>query len=121
MVFQKHLLFPHMSVADNVAFGLKMRGVDKHVSRQRVGAMLGLVQLAGFENRRVHQLSGGQQQRVALARGLVIGPQVLLLDEPLANLDANLRVEMRRLIRSVQRELQITTIFVTHDQEKRSQ
>ena len=118
MVFQKHLLFPHMSVADNVAFGLKMRGVDKHVSRQRVGAMLGSVQLAGFENRRVHQLSGGQQQRVALARALVIGPQVLLLDEPLANLDANLRVEMRRLIHSVQRELQITTIFVTHDQEE---
>lgn len=118
MVFQKHLLFPHMNVAENVGFGLKMRGVAKAVIAQRVSAMLDLVQLSGFEERRAHALSGGQQQRVALARALIIEPQVLLLDEPLANLDANLRVEMRRLIRSLQQRLGITMIFVTHDQEE---
>ncbi|MEZ4860715.1 MAG: ABC transporter ATP-binding protein [Caldilineaceae bacterium] len=118
MVFQKHLLFPHMSVAENVGFGLKMRRVDKRVLQQRVSKMLEIVQLPGFERRRAHELSGGQQQRVALARALVIEPQVLLLDEPLANLDANLRLEMRKLIRTLQQELGITTIFVTHDQEE---
>lgn len=118
MVFQKHLLFPHMNVAENVGFGLKMRGITKSEIERRVSAMLDLVQLAGFEKRRAHALSGGQQQRVALARALVIEPQVLLLDEPLANLDANLRLEMRRLIRQIQQTLGITMIFVTHDQEE---
>jgi ABC-type Fe3+/spermidine/putrescine transport system ATPase subunit len=118
MVFQKHLLFPHMNVAENVGFGLKMRGMAQREIERRVSAMLDLVQLAGFEQRRAHALSGGQQQRVALARALVIEPQVLLLDEPLANLDANLRLEMRRLIRQLQQTLGITMIFVTHDQEE---
>jgi ABC-type Fe3+/spermidine/putrescine transport system ATPase subunit len=118
MVFQKHLLFPHMNVADNIGFGLKMRGTAKAEIARRVSAMLDLVQLPGFEGRRADSLSGGQQQRVALARALVIEPQVLLLDEPLANLDANLRVEMRRLIRNLQQTLGITMIFVTHDQEE---
>jgi len=118
MVFQKHLLFPHMNVAENVGFGLKMRGIAKGEIERRVSAMLDLVQLNGFEQRRAHALSGGQQQRVALARALVIEPQVLLLDEPLANLDANLRLEMRRLIRDLQQTLGITMIFVTHDQEE---
>lgn len=118
MVFQKHLLFPHMNVADNVGFGLKMRGVPKAALDRQVSAMLELVQLPGFEGRSAHSLSGGQQQRVALARALVIEPQVLLLDEPLANLDANLRLEMRRLIRNLQQTVGITMIFVTHDQEE---
>lgn len=118
MVFQKHLLFPHMNVAENVGFGLKMRGVARTEIERRVSAMLDLIQLAGFEGRRAHALSGGQQQRVALARALVIEPQVLLLDEPLANLDANLRLEMRRLIRNLQKTLGITMLFVTHDQEE---
>jgi len=118
MVFQKHLLFPTMDVAQNVGFGLKMRGVDARAITQRVSAMLELVRLPGFEKRRAHQLSGGQQQRVALARALVVQPRLLLLDEPLANLDANLRLEMRELIGRIQRELKITTIFVTHDQEE---
>jgi len=118
MVFQKHLLFPHMDVAENVGFGLKMRGVARAEIERRVSAMLELVQLAGYERRRAHALSGGQQQRVALARALVIEPQVLLLDEPLANLDANLRLEMRWLIRKLQQTVGITMIFVTHDQEE---
>jgi ABC-type Fe3+/spermidine/putrescine transport system ATPase subunit len=118
MVFQKHLLFPHMSVAENVAFGLKMRGADKATQARRASAMLDLVQLGEMERRRPHELSGGQQQRVALARALVVEPQVLLLDEPLANLDANLRLEMRKLIRSVQQATGTTTLFVTHDQEE---
>ncbi len=118
MVFQKHLLFPHMNVADNVGFGLKMRRVDRREIARRVSAMLALVQLAGYEKRRAHELSGGQQQRVALARALVIEPALLLLDEPLANLDANLRLEMRQLIRDLQQSLGITMIFVTHDQEE---
>lgn len=118
MVFQKHLLFPHLSAGENVAFGLRMRGVDRATMRRRVGDLLELVQLRGFEDRRGHELSGGQQQRVALARALVVEPAVLLLDEPLANLDANLRLEMRRLIRTVQQELGMTTLLVTHDQEE---
>ncbi len=118
MVFQKHLLFPTMSIAQNVGFGLRMQGMKKDEISARVSEMLELVQLPGFETRRAHELSGGQQQRVALARALIVRPTVLLLDEPLANLDANLRLDMRELIRSIQQELKITTIFVTHDQEE---
>ena len=118
MVFQKHLLFPTMNIGQNVGFGLRMQGVPKAEREVRVREMLELVKLPGFEKRRPHELSGGQQQRIALARGLIIKPKVLLLDEPLANLDANLRLEMRELIRNIQQELKITTIFVTHDQEE---
>ncbi len=118
MVFQNHLLFPTMSVFDNVAFGLKMRGEPRALIGERVAAMLDLVQLGGYEGRRSHQLSGGQRQRVALARALVVEPRVLLLDEPLSNLDAHLRIEMRDLIFSLQRRLGITTVVVTHDQEE---
>jgi len=118
LVFQKHLLFPHMTVGENVGFGLRMRGLRQKEIRVRVQEMLELVRLPGFEQRRAHELSGGQQQRVALARGLVVRPAVLLLDEPLANLDANLRMEMRELIRSLQQALKMTAIFVTHDQEE---
>jgi ABC-type Fe3+/spermidine/putrescine transport system ATPase subunit len=118
MVFQSHLLFPYMSVADNIGFGLKMRKVSKPEIAARVAKMLALVQLPDLGHRRPAELSGGQQQRVALARALIVRPNVLLLDEPLSNLDAHLRVEMRDLIRSLQRELGITMIFVTHDQEE---
>jgi ABC-type Fe3+/spermidine/putrescine transport system ATPase subunit len=118
MVFQNHLLFPHMTVAENVAFGLKMRGTDQTEVDWRVAEMLELVKLSGYEKRRPKQLSGGQQQRVALARALVIEPKVLLLDEPLSNLDAHLRQEMRDLIFELQRRFDITTVVVTHDQEE---
>lgn len=118
MVFQNYLLFPYMSVGDNVAFGLKMRGIDRETIRHKVAKMLALVKLEGYEGRNPRQLSSGQQQRVALARALVVEPKVLLLDEPLSNLDAHLRDEMRELICSIQRQLGITTIFVTHDQEE---
>ncbi|MCB9079436.1 MAG: ABC transporter ATP-binding protein [Anaerolineaceae bacterium] len=118
MAFQNHLLFPHMSVSENIGFGLKMRGVDRTAVRQRVADMLALVRLPGLEARRPYQLSGGQQQRVALARALIVEPKVLLLDEPLSNLDAHLRSEMRELILDVQQRFNLTTIFVTHDQEE---
>jgi putative spermidine/putrescine transport system ATP-binding protein len=116
IVFQNYALFPHMTVAQNVAFGLEVRGLPNAEVRSRVGEILERVQLRGLEHRYPHQLSGGQQQRVALARALVINPQVLLLDEPLANLDAKLREEMRFYIRHLQREFGITTLYVTHDQ-----
>lgn len=116
MVFQSYALFPHMTVAENVAFGLRMRREPSPTIHQRVTAILERVQLSGLEHRYPHQLSGGQQQRVALARALVTNPAVLLLDEPLANLDAKLREEMRFYIRSLQRDVGITTIYVTHDQ-----
>ncbi|GAB5447607.1 ABC transporter ATP-binding protein [Gymnodinialimonas sp.] len=118
MVFQNYLLFPYMSVADNVGFGLKMRKTDPAEIKRRVGKMLDLVKLPDVGDRRPSALSGGQQQRIALARALIVQPDVLLLDEPLSNLDAHLRFEMRDLIRSLQQDMGITTIFVTHDQEE---
>lgn len=118
MVFQNYLLFPYMSVADNIGFGLKMRRADPSQIAKRVGEMLDMVKLPDLGERKPSELSGGQQQRVALARALIIQPDVLLLDEPLSNLDAHLRLEMRDLIRALQQDMKITTIFVTHDQEE---
>ena len=118
MVFQDYAVFPHLSVFDNVAFGLVQRKVAPDEVRQRVQAMLQTVQLAELGERLPHQLSGGQQQRVGLARAMVIRPKVLLMDEPLSNLDAKLRVDLRRDIRQLQQEFGITTIYVTHDQEE---
>ena len=118
MVFQNYLLFPYMSVAANIGFGLKMRKVPKDQIASRVADMLSLVKLPDLGRRKPSELSGGQQQRVALARALIVRPKVLLLDEPLSNLDTHLRLEMRDLIRGLQKELGITTIFVTHDQEE---
>jgi putative spermidine/putrescine transport system ATP-binding protein len=116
MVFQNYALFPHMTVTQNVAFGLEMRGVTQPEIAKRVAEILAKTQLGNLGERYPRQLSGGQQQRTALARALVISPRVLLLDEPLANLDAKLREEMRFYIRHLQREFGITTIYVTHDQ-----
>ena len=116
--FQNYALFPHMSVEANVAFGLEMRRLPRHEIQRKVNAALDRVRLRQFAERLPKQLSGGQQQRVALARALVIEPDVLLLDEPLSNLDANLRQEMKNEIREIQRSLGITTIFVTHDQDE---
>jgi spermidine/putrescine ABC transporter ATP-binding subunit len=118
VVFQSFALFPHMTVRDNVAFGLRMRRVAEREIEQRVGRALGMVRLTGLEKRYPRQLSGGQQQRVAVARAIVIEPSILLLDEPLSNLDAKLRQEMRIELRQLQQEIGITTIFVTHDQEE---
>jgi len=118
MVFQNYALFPHMTVFDNIAFGLSVRGAATADIRERVMAMLGLVRLSGLEERRPRQLSGGQQQRVALARALVTKPRVLLLDEPLGALDKRLRQQMQIELKQIQREVGITTIFVTHDQEE---
>jgi iron(III) transport system ATP-binding protein len=118
MVFQSYALWPHMTVFDNVAFGLVERKVAKPAIARRVAEALETVGLKEYGQRRPNQLSGGQQQRVALARTIVIEPQVLLLDEPLSNLDKNLRVQMRAELLALQRRLGITTIFVTHDQEE---
>ena len=118
MVFQSYALFPHYNVFDNVAYGLKLRKVPKAEIEQRVRTILDLVEMGGMESRMTNQLSGGQQQRVALARAVVIEPSVLLFDEPLSNLDAKLRVQMRTVIKKLQRRLGITTIYVTHDQEE---
>ncbi len=118
MVFQNYALFPHKSIYDNVAFGLKYRHAPKNEIKDRVKKALELVQLPRLEARYPKQLSGGQQQRVALARALVIEPDVLLLDEPLSNLDAKLRAQMRIELKQIQRRIGITTIFVTHDQEE---
>ncbi len=117
-VFQSYALWPHMSVFDNVAYGLRLRKIEGREIERRVRDMLETVGLTSLHERSPGALSGGQQQRVALARALVLEPDVLLLDEPLANLDARLRVEMRQEIRRLQKDLQITTIFVTHDQEE---
>ena len=117
-VFQKYALFPHLNVADNIAFGLKLRNVDKTVIKEKVDAMLELVNLKGYGNRYVEQLSGGQQQRVAIARALVNEPKVLLLDEPLGALDLKLRKEMQVELKNMQQRLGITFIYVTHDQEE---
>lgn len=116
MVFQNYALFPHMTVRENLAFGLEMRRVAKDQMAKRIADVLSMVQLSGYEGRYPRELSGGQQQRVALARALVIEPKLLLLDEPLANLDAKLRDEMRFFIRSLQRRVGITAMYVTHDQ-----
>lgn len=116
IVFQSYALFPHLSIGENIGYGLKMQGVSKTERRLRVEEVLDLVELNGFENRFVDQLSGGQQQRVALARALILKPKVLLFDEPLSNLDANLRRAMREKIRELQQRLNITAVYVTHDQ-----
>ena len=118
MVFQNYALFPHMSVFENIAYGLRARRVNRDEIDRRVREAVGLMELDGQEKKAPPQLSGGQQQRVALARALVIRPKVLLFDEPLSNLDAQLRVRMRGEIRSVQRQLGITSVYVTHDQEE---
>ncbi|MDO9641021.1 MAG: ABC transporter ATP-binding protein [Pseudotabrizicola sp.] len=117
-VFQNYALFPHMTVAQNVAFGLEMRGLNKTDTARKVRESLARVRLAQYADRFPKQLSGGQQQRVALARALVIEPDVLLLDEPLSNLDASLRQEMKIEIRQLQQTLGLTTVFVTHDQDE---
>ncbi|TDF99525.1 ABC transporter ATP-binding protein [Paenibacillus piri] len=117
-VFQSYALFPHLSVYDNVAFGLRLRKVSGADIDRRVRSMLDIVSLSGFEKRYPKELSGGQRQRVAIARALVIEPDLLLFDEPLSNLDANLRVNMRVEIRRIQQELGITTVYVSHDQEE---
>ena len=118
MVFQNYAVFPNLSVAGNVAYGLKARNVPAAETARRVAEALELVQLTGLGERKPHQLSGGQLQRVAIARALVIRPQVLLFDEPLSNLDARLRVSMRGEIRALQKSLGITALYVTHDQEE---
>ncbi|HEX2931188.1 MAG TPA: ABC transporter ATP-binding protein [Candidatus Binatia bacterium] len=116
MVFQSYALWPHMTVFENVSYPLKLRGIKGAEARKKVADVLALVGLAGLEERPAPALSGGQQQRVALARALVFSPKVLLLDEPLSNLDAQLREEMRRELKSLQRRVNVTVIFVTHDQ-----
>jgi iron(III) transport system ATP-binding protein len=116
LVFQSYALWPHLTVFQNIAFGLEMRRIRSNEIKQRVSAMLELVNLPGFEKRYPHELSGGQQQRVALARALVVEPDTLLLDEPLSNLDANLREQMRFEIRRIHDRTKITTVYVTHDQ-----
>ncbi|UFZ04110.1 ABC transporter ATP-binding protein [Bradyrhizobium ontarionense] len=116
IVFQSYALFPHMTAAENVAFGLEMRKIPRNEREERVRSALALVGLAGYEGRHPRRMSGGQQQRVALARALVIRPSVLLLDEPLSNLDARLREDMQIELRQIQRNLGTTTILVTHDQ-----
>src|SRR5512136_1858119 len=118
MVFQAYALFPNMTVAQNIGFGLKIRRESKEAIKERVAEMLALIHLEQKGNSYPHQLSGGQQQRVALARALAIRPQVLLLDEPLSALDAKIRVQLRQEIRAIQRKLGITAIYVTHDQEE---
>ncbi len=118
MVFQNYAIFPHMTVRQNVAFGLENRHVPRDEARERVDAILATVRITELADRMPDRLSGGQQQRVALARAIVIHPNVLLMDEPLSNLDAKLRIEMRNAIKMIQNDVGITTIYVTHDQEE---
>jgi putative spermidine/putrescine transport system ATP-binding protein len=119
LVFQSYALFPHLSATENIAFGLRMRNLGQAQIAAKVAEVLRLVRLEGLGDRLPRELSGGQQQRVALARALVIEPDILLLDEPLSNLDAKLRHEVRVEIRELQRKLGLTTVMVTHDQERR--
>ncbi|WP_374723197.1 ABC transporter ATP-binding protein [Peribacillus tepidiphilus] len=118
MVFQTYSLFPHMTVYENLDFGLKLRKVEKSEKEKKIARALELVKMSGLENRYPRELSGGQRQRVAIARALVVEPELLLLDEPLSNLDAKLRHELRTEIKRLQKEIGVTTIFVTHDQEE---
>ena len=118
MVFQNYAIFPHLTVRENVEFGLKQRKLTKEEIQQRTTKYLKLMQIEQYSDRKPEKLSGGQQQRVALARALAINPDVLLMDEPLSNLDAKLRLDMRQAIRDIQREVGITTVYVTHDQEE---
>ncbi|MCY9005936.1 ABC transporter ATP-binding protein [Peribacillus frigoritolerans] len=118
MVFQTYSLFPHMTVYENLSFGLKLRKVGKAEQKKKISKALELVKMSGLENRYPRELSGGQRQRVAISRALVVEPELLLLDEPLSNLDAKLRHELRAEIKRLQKEIGVTTIFVTHDQEE---
>ena len=118
MVFQSYAIFPHLTVRENVEYGLKLRNMSKDEMKAKVDEILDVVQITEYQDRLPERLSGGQQQRVALARAIVIHPSVLLMDEPLSNLDAKLRVEMRSAIREVQKQVGITTVYVTHDQEE---
>ena len=118
MVFQNYAIFPHMTVYKNIEYGLKNKGLSKAEIKKRVNEIMETVQIAQYQDRYPDKLSGGQQQRVALARAIVVQPQVLLMDEPLSNLDAKLRIEMREAIREIQKEIGITTVYVTHDQEE---
>jgi ABC-type Fe3+/spermidine/putrescine transport system ATPase subunit len=118
MVFQNYALFQNMNVRENIAYGLKLRKLDKKTIKKKVERILDLVQMTNYSERHVEELSGGQQQRVAIARALIIEPSMLLMDEPLSNLDASLRQEMRQEIRMLQKKLGITTLFITHDQQE---
>lgn len=118
MVFQSYAIFPHLNVYENIAYGLKIKKLSNQEIRRKIADVMALTELTGLENRAPNQLSGGQQQRVALARALVMEPKVLLFDEPLSNLDAKLRVQMRTEIRRIQQELGITSVYVTHDQDE---
>src|SRR4051812_32817113 len=118
MIFQSYALWPHMTVAQNVAYGLKLRKINRDIIRRKLDAILSTTHLQPLANRYPGELSGGQQQRVALARALIVEPETLLLDEPLSNLDANLREEMRFEVRRLHDEYRYTTVYVTHDQSE---